>query len=363
MDKGKYTYESLAKKYDNFTAPSFAVELDGQLLSSNNVHIPSLEVEQNADGTAGGCSFVVEGLYDYATSQWRNQILDLVRPGARLSVKGGYQEKKLLFYGYVDDYTMEFSSENPPRISVTGLDGLGFLMSHREPFYGGANKAKAVVEGIFHKSLAAGFAKSMTVAVLEDFTVPLVKEQVDDWKFLTVLAERFGVTLAALAGELIFDDLEGYDKPVLKLTLGKGLESFQKRVSLAHQVGQVEIWGRDVNQLPIKGVANDVSAGGGRWAAEWVSDLRSAVLREYSEFARTQTECERLAQNRLDGIAMEFVSGSGQCIGLPELCAGRYLEVDGGDDQANGTYFLTQVRHLFSLEGYRTTFSFEGAKL
>ena len=34
-----------------------------------------------------------------------------------------------------------------------------------------------------------------------------------------------------------------------------------------------------------------------------------AVLREYSEYARTQEECSRLAQNRLNSIAMGLVSG------------------------------------------------------
>ena len=97
-------------------------------------------------------------------------------------------------------------------------------------------------------------------------------------------------------------------------------------------------------------------------ATSLVSALSNAVLREYSEFARTQEECQSLAQRRLNGIAMGLVSGGGECIGMPELIPGRYLKVDGGDKQSNGTYFLTKVKHKFTDDGYRTSFEIKSAK-
>ena len=86
------------------------------------------------------------------------------------------------------------------------------------------------------------------------------------------------------------------------------------------------------------------------------------MLRERSEFARTQKECETLAQHRLNSIAMSFVSGEGECIGIPELIPGRYIKIDGGDEQTNGTYFLTKVCHRISINAYTTSFEVKGAK-
>ena len=59
---------------------------------------------------------------------------------------------------------------------------------------------------------------------------------------------------------------------------------------------------------------------------------------------------------------MGFVSGSGICVGLPELIPGRYVTIEGADAKSNGTYFITKVRHLFELNGFQTAFEIKGAK-
>ena len=363
MDQGSYTYASLAKKYDNFTAPGFEIEVDGKALEPSKYHIPGVEVEISATGTAGGCSFQIEGQYDFKNSKWINDTDKLIKPGAKLVVKGGYQERRELFYGYVDEYSYSFNSDETPIIQVNGLDGLGYLMSMCAPIYAGEKKPKEIVETILKKSQSAGYAKNVQVGTLDGFETPIVKELTDDWQFLRMMAERYGATLFAVDGELIFDDVMSKTSPILTLTLGKSLRIFNRRVSLAHQVGKVEVMGRDVNQKAVKGTAASVTASGeGKTAAEWVSGLKEATVRERSEFARTQKECETLAQNRLNSIAMNFVSGDGECVGVPELIPGRYLKIDGGDELTNGTYFLTKVVHRFQTDEYTTTFEFKGAK-
>ena len=363
MDQGSYTYLQLADKYDQFKAPGFEIQIDGKTLPPGKYHIPSVEVEINAGGAAGGCSFTLEGQYDYKNSKWMNDADKVVKPGAKISVLGGYQDRKELFYGYVDDYSLEFSSDGTPCIKVNGLDGLGYLMNMCEPIYAGEKKPKEIVQSVLQKSQSAGFAKSVTVGQLTGYETPIIKEQADDWQFLQEMAQRYGATLFAVAGELIFDNVITKTSPILTLTIGRNVKSFSKRVSLAHQVGKVEVMGRDINQKAVTGAATKVTAGGeGKTAAEWVSGLKDAVLRERSEFARTQKECETLAQHRLNSIAMGFVSGEGECIGLPELIPGRYIKIDGGDEHTNGTYFLTKVCHRISIDAYTTSFEVKGAK-
>ena len=363
MDTGSYTFKDLDKKYDGFSAPAYEVSVGGKDFECGKVPISTLEAELSCDGRAGGCSFHIEGGYDYEKRKWVNEMAQAVKIGAELEVKGGYVKKKTVFYGYVDDYSVDFDEEGASGISVTGLDGLGYLMSLREPLYAGKKKPAEIVKEILQKSVSAGFAKKVNMASLSGFETAVVKEQIDDWRFLNLMAQRYGFSLFCVAGELIFSDVASKTSPILTLTLGQGLDSFQKRVSLAHQVGKVEIMGRDVNQKAVLGEADSVKTGGdGKSAAELVPALKEAVLREYSEYARTQDECKTLAQNRLDGIAMGLVSGRGRCIGIPDLIPGRYLKIEGGDKQANGSYFLTKVRHLFDDNGYITEFEVKGAK-
>ncbi len=363
MDQGSYTYSALSKKYDNFTAPGFEILVGGKAMPPGKYHIPGVEIEIAADGSAGGCTFRIEGQYDFEKSKWVNEAADLIKPGEKLAVKGGYQKRTELFFGYIDDFSYDFGSDGTPYLSVNGLDGLGYLMNMCEPFYAGEKKPKEIVEKVLKKSKSAGFAKKIQVGSLDGFETPIIKEQIDDWKFLRLMAQRYGASLFAVDGELIFDNVLTKTSPIITLTLGKSLRHFSKQISLAHQVGKVEVMGRDINEQAVKGTASSVTVGGsGKSAAEWVSGLKESVLRERSEYARTQKECETLAQHRLNGIAMGFVSGQGECIGIPELIPGRFIKIDGADKNLNGSYFLTKVRHKFTIDGYTTSFEVKGAK-
>ena len=363
MDSKTYTYSALAKKHDNFTAPGFEISVGGKKLSEGKFTIPRLEVEMSATGTAGGCSFTVEGQYDFKNRKWTNDAADLIKPGAKLVVEGGYVKHQEMFYGYVDDITLAFRPDGAPIISVNGLDGLGYLMNMCEPFHAGEKKPKQIVQSVLQKSQSAGFAKKIKVGSLSGFETPIVKEGIDDWKFLCMMAERYGASILAIDGEMIFDTLMTKTAPILTLTMGQNIRKFTRRVSFAHQVGKVEILGRDINEQPIKGEAMSVTVGGkGKIAADWISGLKKSVKVERDEFVRTEQECKKLAQNRFNSMCMGFVSGEGECIGIPELIPGRYLKVDGGDDMTNGTYFLTKVVHHFRMDKFTTSFEYKGAK-
>ena len=363
MDQGSYTYAALAKKYDNFTAPGFEIQIGGKKMAPGRYHIPGVEVEIRADGTAGGASFQIVGQYDYENSKWVNDAASLVKPGAKVSVKGGYVERKDLFFGYIDDYHTDYLSDGTPYIAVECLDALGYLMNMCAPYYAGKKKPKQIVEEMLKKSQSAGFAKKVTVGTLNGFETPVIKEEEDDWKFLRMMAQRYGASLFVVNGEVIFDTVTTKTSPLVTLTVGKSVYRFTKRVSLAHQVGKVEVMGRDINEKEVKGSVSRVTVGGsGKTASQWVSGLKDAVLRERSEYARTQKECETLAQNRLNSIAMGFVSGEGECVGIPDMIPGRYIKIDGGDKKTNGSYFLTRVVHKFTTDEYTTEFEVKGAK-
>ena len=65
---------------------------------------------------------------------------------------------------------------------------------------------------------------------------------------------------------------------------------------------------------------------------------------------------------QLDRLALNYVSGSGLCLGLPELIPGRFITIEGLDGDTVGDYFITKVRHQFGSSGYLTQFEVKGAK-
>lgn len=365
--KMSINYSDLVREYDNFSAPGYTVQLDGKTLDNTQLVMSKMEVDLNGDGTASGCSFSVQSIYDWEKSAWINAIADLIKVGAKLTIAVGYVKKYEVFYGYVDDFTMTFPEAGKgegPVIEVTGIDAMGYMMSNREPLYGGEEKATELVKKILVKAQNAGYAKDVYVPTLKDFSVPLLKEKVDDWTFLNIVARQFGATLMTLDGVLVFDNTVDNASRLLTLEMGKTLRSLRKRMSLANQVGVVEIRGRDVNQMPVKATVSRVTVGdSGKTAVETASKFKKSVLSEYNEFVRTEEECRRVAQTRLNSLAMGYVSGEGECIGMPALVPGRCVQIKESDDMVNGNCYLTQVRHTFSADGFFTTFKFKGAKL
>lgn len=363
MDKGSYTFKALSTKYDDFRGPALTIKVGSTTFKSFEIPMVSLEVELCGDGSAGGCHFTVESLYDNEHSKWTNNVAKAVQVGAKLEIQGGYIKQETIFYGYVDEYFMSHGGSQAPRLEVTGIDGFGYLMACQEPIYGGKKKPKTVVEEILKKVKSAGYAKSYTVGDLSGFDVPVLKEKVDDFKYLRMLAEQYGMSLLNVDGELIFDNVIKNSSPIIELTIGSGLLDFQKRFSLQGQVGEVEIWGRDANQKFIKGSATSVSIGGkGQTAVQLAPKFKQTALRENNEYVRTEKQCVELAQARLDSIALNFISGKGTCVGLPELIPGRFVAIKGLDEETAGSYFVTKVRHQFSQQGFYTEFEVKGAK-
>ncbi len=362
MDQGSYTFQALCSKYEDFRSPAFTVKVEGKEIKSSEIPL-TVEVDLCADGSAGGCSFQIESMYDCEHAKWLNNLTKTLEVGSTLEVRGGYVKQEPIFYGYVDEVTVSYSGSGSPSLSVTGMDGLGFLMNCREPVYGGQQELKKVVQDLLNKPKSVGYAKKITIGSLFKFDTPTIKERIDDFKYLRMLAERQCVNLMCVNGELIFDNVLSNTKPLMTLTVGASLLSFQKRLTLQGQVNEVEIRGKDENGEQIKGVASSVSfKGTGKTAAQTASEFKKTTLLEENQFVRTNEECKRLAQAKLDTLALNYVSGSGACLGIPELIPGRFLTIEGLDGDTVGDYFITKVHHRFGPDGYLTQFEVKGAK-
>ena len=63
-------------------------------------------------------------------------------------------------------------------------------------------------------------------------------------------------------------------------------------------------------------------------------------------------EAKSIMQEILEGM----YEGSGNCIGIPTLLAGRYISIQGVGKRFSGTYRLRKVTHTIDDSGYRTHF-------
>lgn len=147
-----------------------------------------------------------------------------------------------------------------------------------------------------------------------------------------------------------------------ELEWGKSLVEFQPTLTVVDQVGEVTVrgWNPDTKR-EIVGKAK-------------LSDLDSRALRdlerqgrleksfsqrtftEVEEPIHTVDEAKKRAKAKLEELAKQTVTCSGETVGFPELRAGTEVGLGGLGNTFDGRYILTATTHTIGNNGYRTKF-------
>jgi phage protein D len=135
-------------------------------------------------------------------------------------------------------------------------------------------------------------------------------------------------------------------------------------MDMLRQVNEVIVRGYDPKtKKEIVGKAGagdeDTTMGGkqtGPQVAAQAFNRRTEEVRVETPIA-SQEEADQLARALYNDRALEFVTGNGSSIGLPDLRAGRAIELAGLGPRFSGLYYITQATHAITSGGYQTSFS------
>jgi phage protein D len=73
----------------------------------------------------------------------------------------------------------------------------------------------------------------------------------------------------------------------------------------------------------------------------------------------TQEEADERAKAILEERAQDFVTGEGECVGLPDLLPDRTVNIRGVGRAFSKKYYITETTHSVDGKGYRTRFKVE----
>lgn len=71
---------------------------------------------------------------------------------------------------------------------------------------------------------------------------------------------------------------------------------------------------------------------------------------------QTQAQADQKASDYLNAQLQDMVTATGVTVGLPDLRAGRSVQIVGVDALLDGRWFLKSTTHTINDSGYRTTF-------
>lgn len=182
-----------------------------------------------------------------------------------------------------------------------------------------------------------------------------------DIAFLGKLAERNGVIFYARGATLHFGPRNNTASAEIVLPWGGGLITFSPEANLARQISVVEVVGTSaVNGEQIVGRAQKGQEtgrdGGGESGGERQAEaLSSEPVYRVRAAVHTQQEADARARAILEERAMFFVSGTAECIGLPELRPDMNVAFEGLGRGFSKTYWVSAAVHEISGAGFTTS--------
>ena len=291
--------------------------------------------------------------------------------GSKVEIKGtalGSQQPESLVTGEVTSLGGEYHAGGS-RLIVRGYD-----LSHR--LHRGRQSATFLNQKDSDIARSVASAASLDLGTIDESGEVhdwVSQANLSDWDFLKARANQIGFEVTVSDGKFHFrkppdaSDAPGdgdYDSAdPLQLVFGQDLLQFRPRVTSAEQVSSVEMrgWDRDAKKAVVATADAKTSSA---VLTDAPSDLAALFgSRTYSVVTwpqTTQAGAERGAAAVADTIASAFAEADGSARGNPKLKAGVAVSVAAVAGAFAGQYTLSQTRHIFDDDGYRTDFQVSG---
>jgi phage protein D len=188
-----------------------------------------------------------------------------------------------------------------------------------------------------------------------------------DWEFMTGRASEIGFKLSVADGKFSFQkapapagggapgDFDSTDP--LQLVVGTSLLEFNPRLTSANQVKEAVVRGWDPKEKrPLVGraPATAFSAKLTTSPADLASGIGDPTHVQVDRPYGTQAAVDAAAKSAASQIGSVYAEAHAVAQGQPKLKPGANVKVSVSGDAFDGTYFITQARHVFDAGGYRT---------
>lgn len=358
LDNSKTSFDKLEEHYRGFIAPSFKIVINNKDIVREGMAVESITVDTSITKKADMTSFSVMNAYDLIKRdfQWTNSLLML---GNSVEVSFGYTDRLTpIFFGYISNVEFDFSTNDAPSISITAMDISFYMMRGGEPQVWANKKISDIVQEIGRKYGITSFDIEAT-----PITYPkIVKNVENDHTFLNNLAKELDYDFFIVGKKLYYREMTSNKTPVMKLEWGKHLSSFQLEQNIADQVTKVIVKATLRNQkkaIIVESTKVDKIGSNTRTGPNILSKLGDFV-EVIQKTVNDEAEARAIAASRMQERSMQLVSAKASCIGLPELRAGRYIELSGLGAHLNNTYYIERASHTIDSSGYRSNFNIQG---
>jgi phage protein D len=294
-------------------------------------------------------------IVDFTNGDWRGVDLKTFKLGDTVKVSMGIDSS-------VDMMTGEITSLDYIFGDLCYLDIRGYDKLHRLRFGAMRRSFKDMKDSDIASSIASEV--SLTVEAEDTGTVrPYVfQNNQSNYEFLIDRARRIGYEILVDDKTFIFRKSQEDRSPEVTLEYGKDLQSFSVQINTLTEGSEVEVRGwnvkdkEEISFTASKGSENTKMSGKesgydlseNAFLASSVSIVDDVVL--------DSKDAEDIAKAKYNIMLKEFLTGEGECIGNPNIRAGKTIEIKGLGDRLSGTYYVVSTVHSINQGEYTTTF-------
>ena len=397
-------------KERDFYVPAFEIRVNGKPLpnyASKDVievqykdsvdEIDSFDITvNNWDGEKLDFKYTGGTREDKETARFaeRSQLFD---PGKVIELWMGYFKPtkedpnplRLMLIGKITKLTPNFPASGQPTLKVSGQNVLRQFKTKQETHEYTQKKYSAIAKEIGKKRpLKDTSGKSIPLLVnreareREDVEPYVLQKNQFDIVFLLQLARHRSYELIFINDEkepqyknikayldepqkppfLYFGPSIGLSKISYLLEWGKSLIQFQPTLTTTNQVSEVTVRGWDsLQKKPIKVTVKR-------------KDLKTRPLSDRQKLEKleegfkeqrevvvdrpvfNEKDARKLAEAMMTENTKNMVTGSGSTVGIPDLRAGCFVQIQGLGLTFSGRYFIKSTTHTINASGYLTQF-------
>lgn len=352
---GTYSFDTLKNKYGDFQIPLIKVLAKGcDLAADMKLSIVDMKVVLSLNHV-GMAVLRIDGLYDAENHSFDKKVKQKFTLGEIMEIELGYLSASVnIFKGYVAMVGADFGDSQI--LVVTLMDVRRLMMVSGNTY---AMHEVVNYSDVF-RNIMGRYSKLCTPEIddTDDHLEQPVSQTRNDYVFVTedlIGAGKVNREFFVLADKVYFRKLRTSKQPVMTLEYGRELLTL--RAWEEYQDIQAQVIGYDRNTQTV--IEAKVPVSTDREQKKILSSTQSFI--QVDPCADTQKKADIRAEATADKKRWQVCGGQGVTIGLPELVPGRFVRVESLEkDYGDHTYYITEVVHEITAEGFRTIFEIGG---
>ena len=374
----QYTYKDLQDKYVDFAHPRAQVQLGDTPFDSVSMKmaVNDIHVEVTSGYEASVASFRLYDSYDPSTGKFfYEKVKKQVLMGNSVTVRLGYLDHlETVFVGFISGVAFGFEPGGLPYIEINAMDVKGLMMGGSYAASLTATTYSAAVKEVLDRTgegrlKQMGGITSTEISNTPDaggpggipgggssksspITVEMVSES--DYEFVVRAAKRYNYEFFVDRGKVLFRPAKSDTSLLIKMGTRTGLRGFHIQYSITGVVGKIEARAMDPGKgevITAKSSFNNTIS-----TASKAKQLVGKGAKVYLDASITsKEEAEARVASLMEQMSYRLGSLDADCVGIPELVPGRFIEVTGMGVPVDNQFYLTSVTHDFTSDGgYRT---------